>query len=324
MHRLLQLLGAVVVLGLSALLGTGAWSVIDQHRLLSDFAHWPRAPGVLKAMEIRPGTYRLHSVQNPSPDYEYTVDGRTYAGTTYELAPNHYHSLDEAKRDVETALLGGKAGTWTRAERRFGMVSALEVRDLPVTVVHSPKDPQLSALLPRPPSTGILDWFVSAVLVLLSLIFLLAAIALAFAPADVAQRHEVPAAAPRAPAPQTPAAPAQAPATAPPETLSDDPSARHPVCLCKHAMTAPDLLDIAYDIYESGPGLLHAGCPACKSAIDFKPYDNLIEVGYTYWAGSPHFEGVLPLPCRGLAVQREGRAIELRLGERRWRFTEPG
>ncbi len=100
---------------------------------------------------------------------------------------------------------------------------------------------------------------------------------------------------------------------------------RAPVCLCKHEMSAVELLDIAQGFGNPSLWLLAAVCPACGRGIEFKPMNDGLEAGYTYWAGSMHFEGVLPVPCRGLKVDciRKPQAINLWLGDCVWRFAAP-
>ena len=36
----------------------------------------------------------------------------------------------------------------------------------------------------------------------------------------------------------------------------------------------------------------HSSCPNCHQSLEFRVKSNEIEVGYTYWAGSLHFEAM--------------------------------
>jgi transcription elongation factor Elf1 len=55
-----------------------------------------------------------------------------------------------------------------------------------------------------------------------------------------------------------------------------------------------------------------AKCPACGASIAFQVRSGSLEIGYTYWAGSLHFEGLLSVRVPGIRVIPEGesRAIE--------------
>ncbi|MBK9657464.1 MAG: hypothetical protein IPO66_19315 [Rhodanobacteraceae bacterium] len=54
--------------------------------------------------------------------------------------------------------------------------------------------------------------------------------------------------------------------------------------------------------------------------MECRAYSGALELGYTYWAGSLHFEGVVKLPVPGLARAATEGALELE-GERI--FTPP-
>lgn len=54
-------------------------------------------------------------------------------------------------------------------------------------------------------------------------------------------------------------------------------------------------------------------CPSCAKWLDFRVSDGSLELGWTYWAGSLHFEGLTRASVAGLRAVGEGedRAIEL-------------
>ena len=58
---------------------------------------------------------------------------------------------------------------------------------------------------------------------------------------------------------------------------------------------------MARDIIGYNPAMhLHATrCPECLKSVEFRALANALEIGYTYWAGSMHFEGVARLPLSG-------------------------
>jgi hypothetical protein len=56
---------------------------------------------------------------------------------------------------------------------------------------------------------------------------------------------------------------------------------------------------------ETGSGV--APCPSCGAAMEFTVRRSLLVLGYTYWAGSPHFEGMVDFAIPGLKmVSRDG------------------
>jgi hypothetical protein len=63
-----------------------------------------------------------------------------------------------------------------------------------------------------------------------------------------------------------------------------------------------------------GPGIFTGICPSCNDGLESRVGAGKIELGYTYWAGSMHFEGVVEHRVTGLRrADREG-AITIELG----------
>lgn len=62
-----------------------------------------------------------------------------------------------------------------------------------------------------------------------------------------------------------------------------------------------DARRMARDIIGYNPAMhLHVTrCPECLKSVEFRALHNALEIGYTYWAGSMHFEGVARLPLSG-------------------------
>lgn len=57
---------------------------------------------------------------------------------------------------------------------------------------------------------------------------------------------------------------------------------------------------------DSGNGT----CPSCNKEVEFRVRANAILLGYTYWAGSLHFESVETYPIKGLrTILRDGTVI---------------
>lgn len=63
--------------------------------------------------------------------------------------------------------------------------------------------------------------------------------------------------------------------------------------------------------YAASSKLHTAPCPHCDSVIEYRAFAGAIEVGYTYWAGSLHFESVARLPVRGLRRGSPESVLEL-------------
>lgn len=83
---------------------------------------------------------------------------------------------------------------------------------------------------------------------------------------------------------------------------------------CKKPMEGPELARRTLG-YSPAMHLHTTTCPNCGDGMEFRACSGAIELGYTYWAGSMHFEGVVKLAVPGLArVEAEG-ALELK-GER--------
>lgn len=77
---------------------------------------------------------------------------------------------------------------------------------------------------------------------------------------------------------------------------------------CEHELTAVALLANAPS-YSRSLGLAVADCPGCGQGLEFRPRTGRLAVGYTYWAGSMHFEEVFEIAARGLECREEGDAL---------------
>jgi hypothetical protein len=72
----------------------------------------------------------------------------------------------------------------------------------------------------------------------------------------------------------------------------------------------------------SSSGLLGATCPACGAGVEVRLGNGAFEVGYTYWAGSLHFEALQRVRVAGLKLRRtEPDGLEIDLRGRRWSFA---
>jgi len=69
--------------------------------------------------------------------------------------------------------------------------------------------------------------------------------------------------------------------------------------LCRAAF-ALDALLAGVVGYSSGTDSACAPCPRCRAVLEFRVRSGSIELGYTYWAGSFHFEGMVTVSVSGL------------------------
>lgn len=107
------------------------------------------------------------------------------------------------------------------------------------------------------------------------------------------------------------------------EGLSKDAGARYAhamhawPCTCGLALSAEALLDACVGVSSTS---WTGCCPGCNTSFNLRVASHTLEVGYEYWAGSLHFEGVASLAVRGLGCERDAalKATRLTLGARRW------
>lgn len=83
---------------------------------------------------------------------------------------------------------------------------------------------------------------------------------------------------------------------------------------CKKPMSG-DALARAITVYSPATHLHVTACPNCGSNIECRVHSDALELGYTYWAGSLHFDGVVKLSVPGLARIAADGTLELK-GER--------
>lgn len=55
--------------------------------------------------------------------------------------------------------------------------------------------------------------------------------------------------------------------------------------------------------YSTSTDSGYSVCPNCGKGIEFRVKSNSIEFGYTYWAGSMHFEGMETVAVSGLRLE---------------------
>lgn len=77
-------------------------------------------------------------------------------------------------------------------------------------------------------------------------------------------------------------------------------------CPFCHAAVQGALLVRATDAYAPAMRLYTSRCPECATPIEFQARAAHVEVGYTYWAGSMHFEAMAQLAVAGLRQPSPG------------------
>lgn len=90
-----------------------------------------------------------------------------------------------------------------------------------------------------------------------------------------------------------------------------------PECIsCGKEMDASALFATATAAGD-GTGAFVAACPHCAAGVEFQIRSGMLILGYTYFGGSLHFEGMVDVPLRGLRELREdGRVTIVYAGER--------
>ncbi len=66
--------------------------------------------------------------------------------------------------------------------------------------------------------------------------------------------------------------------------------------------------------YDRGTRSATAPCPSCGKDLEFQVRGGLLVLGYTYWAGSLHFEGMVEVPARGLMLVEEDGHVRFEVG----------
>lgn len=90
---------------------------------------------------------------------------------------------------------------------------------------------------------------------------------------------------------------------------------------CDRQLSLETLLDSAPG-YQPALSLVTLCCPHDRATVVEVQLDDarLVE-GYTYAAGALHFSAEREHHIAGLAVEREGRALRVRLGRRSWHLS---
>ena len=70
-----------------------------------------------------------------------------------------------------------------------------------------------------------------------------------------------------------------------------------PCPFCEKVVTVKTLLQRVAGYYRI-TNSAHAPCPSCGKDIEFQAHGGMLTIGYTYAAGSFHFEGLFDVAAR--------------------------
>lgn len=95
-------------------------------------------------------------------------------------------------------------------------------------------------------------------------------------------------------------------------------------CSCLYCSASLDVATLLSAVtgYDRSTRSATSLCPGCGKALEFQTRDGVMTLGYTYWSGSFHFEGVVDVPAGGLRLVEGGE--ELRFEFRGMRYAVPG
>lgn len=91
---------------------------------------------------------------------------------------------------------------------------------------------------------------------------------------------------------------------------------------CNHAVSAEALLG-AVSGYSRFTDSGASSCSSCREQIELRLRAGIIELGYTYWAGSMHFEAVSSQRVHGLRVAWTDDVLTATVGGRTFVFAPP-
>jgi hypothetical protein len=85
--------------------------------------------------------------------------------------------------------------------------------------------------------------------------------------------------------------------------------------LCSAPLDVVELLS-AVTGYDRGTDSAASLCPGCGKTLEFQVRGGVVTLGYTYWAGSFHFEGVVDVPVRSLKLVEGEDGVHFEFGGR--------
>lgn len=89
---------------------------------------------------------------------------------------------------------------------------------------------------------------------------------------------------------------------------------------CDQTVPAESLLEAASG-YSIATNSGSSTCPRCNQSLEFRVCSGTLELGFTYWAGSMHFEATSSHRVNGLRLVSIDGRIEAAIGERVFSLT---
>jgi hypothetical protein len=98
------------------------------------------------------------------------------------------------------------------------------------------------------------------------------------------------------------------------------------VLACLHCSRPLDLAALLSAVtgFDRSTRTATSPCPGCGKALEFQARGGVLTLGYTYWAGSFHFEGVADVPARGLKLVEGEDGVRFEFGGARYRVPGSG
>ena len=168
-ERWLYRLVAIFLAGLTYLFADQTHNSFVEYIDHRDYDEWVQSPGVLQSLELkwaRSGTTYGFAVYC---EYHFEFAGKTQAGTTFDLDAT-VKKVDAAKAEVEAVLgIAGRA-QWRTVLHGDHEGWALDNKNIPLSVRHSPRYPSASTLTATEPMSPYLYWLLLPFVSLLTLV----------------------------------------------------------------------------------------------------------------------------------------------------------
>lgn len=177
-ERMISAVAGLLMAGMAALFGIGAYHSHGAHLRELDYESWVTTTGRLRELEIHQTLHRMRWQYVVACEYEFEFGGNSHLGRGYDLKGVVFPTREEAKAGIEAELRIAGRARWRQVRHESADDWALDARDIMVTVRHSPRDPSVSTLTATPPMSTVLNWALILVLGALAVVTGLGAITL--------------------------------------------------------------------------------------------------------------------------------------------------
>ncbi len=96
-----------------------------------------------------------------------------------------------------------------------------------------------------------------------------------------------------------------------------------PSCPTCHADFAVAAFLASVTGYSASTNSGQSRCPQCNVGIEFRISADALELGYTYWGGSMHFDSVVQVKIAGLRLVRTGESFVAKLDGATYPLSPP-